>query len=71
MDVSEIDAENALVAELVHMARALQTELHTGVSLTVWKQRREQIAALRQRVRSMRDRHLGVPAARQAHGEGQ
>ena len=59
VDASEMEAENVLVADLVRMARAVQADLGAGASPVVWKERRGQIAALRQRVRDMSARHLG------------
>ena len=58
MDASEIDAENALVADLLDLAVAVQLDAHNGAGIAVWMQWREQIAVLRQRVQVMRTRHL-------------
>jgi hypothetical protein len=63
MDDAEMQAENELVADLHRMARTIQADLRTGESPTEWKDRRAEIAALRQRVRTMRARHLGGSSA--------
>jgi hypothetical protein len=60
---TEMQAENELVADLQRMLRTVQAGVQPGDSPTVWKGRREQIAALRQRLRTMRDRHLGRSSA--------
>jgi hypothetical protein len=60
MNDTEMQAENELVAELQDMARTVRMGVQMGDSPPVWKQHREQIAALRQRVRTMRNRHLGT-----------
>ena len=70
MDDAEMQAENELVADLHRMARTIQAGLQAGESSTVWKDRRAEIAALRQRVRTMRARHLGgSPASPRSVGK--
>jgi hypothetical protein len=59
MNDAEMEAENELVAEVLRLARTVQAGLRAGDPPTLWKKRREQIAVLRQRIRTMRARHLG------------
>jgi hypothetical protein len=59
MNNAAMQAEHDLAADLQAMARLVQTGVQLGESPTVWKARREQIAALRERIRALRDRHLG------------
>ena len=54
-----MQAERELSADLRRMADIVVAGLELGEAPTVWQARRAQIAALRQRIRSMRDRHLG------------
>ncbi len=59
MDQEELRAEVELVAELQALNRTILDDIDAVAATSTWKLRREQIAALRERVRSMRDRHLG------------
>jgi hypothetical protein len=59
MNDTELQAERALGADVHRLARTVQAGLRTGDSPEVWAERREQIAALRQRIRTLRARHLG------------
>ena len=51
-------AEAELVAELQSLSKDIYSDLQSGAGLTRWRLHRRQIAELRERVRSMRDRHL-------------
>jgi hypothetical protein len=70
MEEAEMQAEIGLVAELRSLSAAIQHDVNAGAGPTTWNLRREQIAALRERVRTMRDRHLGgdSPAIRKRGG---
>jgi hypothetical protein len=59
MNDADLQAEHELVAEVCRMADSVVAGMQLGAAPTDWQQRREQIAALRQRIRAMRDRHLG------------
>jgi hypothetical protein len=59
MNDTDMQAERALAADVVRMAHTVQASLGGSDPPTVWKERRKQIAALRQRIRDMRARHLG------------
>ena len=59
MDEAELQAERELIDDLGRMASTVHAGIQPDDTRTVWKQRRAQIAALRERVRAMRDRHLG------------
>ena len=73
MDEAEMRAEVELIAELQCLSTAIQNDVNAGAGPTIWKLRRAQIADLRERMRSMRTRHLGGPPAahlgRQTAGE--
>jgi hypothetical protein len=69
MDQAEMQAEIELVAELQSLSAAIQRDVLAGAGSTAWKLRREQIAALRERVSTMRDRHLaGATPANKKRG---
>jgi hypothetical protein len=59
MDDAEIRAERELIGDVSRMADLVVADLRSGHEPTAWKQRRKQIAVLRQRIRTMRARHLG------------
>jgi hypothetical protein len=59
MNDTELQAERELVADVDRMAGTVMAGLQRGETPVVWQERREQIAALRQRIRAMRDRQLG------------
>lgn len=56
----EIEAENALVSELVEMSRTLQAGLQSNGEAAVWQERRDEISVLRERIQNMREQHLGA-----------
>ncbi len=60
MNEKEMEAENQLIADVVRMAHTVQADLLAHTAPTVWRERRDQIVELRQRIRVMRDRHLGA-----------
>jgi hypothetical protein len=60
MKDTDMQAELELLADLRRTADTVLHGLRTGdQSENVWHQRREEIAALRERVHAMRDAHLG------------
>ena len=59
LDQGEMQAEQELVDELRAMIRELLAGCQHADPPDVWRERREHIAQLRQRVRAMRVRHLG------------
>lgn len=63
MDDAELHAEFELVAELQSLSIAIRDDVNAGAGPSTWQLRRAQIAELRERVRSMRDRHLARMAA--------
>jgi hypothetical protein len=60
MNDADMQAERELLDDLLRTANNVLDDLRTGESASVWHQRREEIAALRQRVHAMTDTHLGI-----------
>jgi len=60
-----MQAECELIADFQALSSAIQADVKAGAGFTTWKARREQIAELRERVRTMRNRHLGECAPTQ------
>jgi hypothetical protein len=66
MDEAEMRAEIQLMAELQSMSAAIQRDATVCAAPTIWRLRRRQIAALRERIRTMRDQHLAEAHRRTA-----
>jgi hypothetical protein len=66
MDERELRVEQELIADLRMLAADICSDLMTSPRLSIWGQRRGQIAEMRQRIRTgLRARHLGKqPRAR-------
>jgi hypothetical protein len=58
MDEAEFRAEQELVADAQALSSAIWEDILAGRPRSPWKERRRQIAALRERIRALRDRHL-------------
>jgi hypothetical protein len=58
MNDADLRAERELAHDLDRMAQAVWEGLQAGEPPAVWEERRRQIAALRQRIRTMRARHI-------------
>jgi hypothetical protein len=52
-------ADRELMADVQRMASVVLLGLGTDEPSSVWRERRAQIAALRERIRATRERHLG------------
>jgi hypothetical protein len=63
MDEREMRLEQELIADLRMLADDICSDLKTPRGPSIWGQRREQIAEMRQRIGTMRARHLGTPSA--------
>ena len=61
MNDADMQAEQELMADLQRMAETVCDRFNAGDPPAVWQGRREQIAALQQRVRALRAQHLGQP----------
>ena len=61
MDAAELRAQRELIADIQHLARVVVQGLQMADPATVWQARREQIVALRQRIRAMRQQYLRRP----------
>ena len=59
MHEADMQAEQQLVDDISRRAREVMDGLRNGDSPTAWQQQRQEIAVLRQRIRTMRDAHLG------------
>jgi hypothetical protein len=64
MDDANMQAERELLVDVQAMACIVVEALQADDSAAAWKARREEIAKLRERIRTMRDRHLGRPGGR-------
>ena len=52
--------KRSLSPSFIPLSAAIQDDVNARAGPTTWKVRREEIAALRKRVRAMRERHLGA-----------
>jgi hypothetical protein len=59
MNEADMQAERELADDLLRTANDVVDGLRTGESTNVWQRRRQEIAALRERIRVMRDAHAG------------
>ena len=59
MNDTELRAEREVLGDLGRMAGTVVAGLQRGEPPAVWQERREQIAALRQRIRALRARQPG------------
>ena len=64
MNDTHMQARRELVADLQHMVSIVQEGLQAGESPAVWSERRQEIAALRQRIRTLRARPWAEPSSR-------
>ena len=64
MDKREWRVERELMADLQLLAADICSDLKRPPLPSIWGHRREQIAEMRERIRTLRARHRGQPLAR-------